>query len=73
LTVDDQAIPALLCHRRKHPTILRLLEPSGDLRPAIVERLAYIDRILRGAKPSELLMQERTKYELAINLKPIIP
>jgi putative tryptophan/tyrosine transport system substrate-binding protein len=29
----------------------------------------YVDRILRGAKPSELPVQFPTKYELAVNLK----
>jgi putative ABC transport system substrate-binding protein len=29
----------------------------------------YVDRILRGAKPSELPVQAHVKYELAINLK----
>jgi putative ABC transport system substrate-binding protein len=30
---------------------------------------AYVDRILRGAKPAELPVQLPTKYEMAVNLK----
>jgi putative ABC transport system substrate-binding protein len=40
-----------------------------DFPAQFLEAAAYVDRILRGTKVSELPVQAPTKYELVVNLK----
>jgi putative tryptophan/tyrosine transport system substrate-binding protein len=46
-----------------------LLSHGPDALNLVRRASSYVDRILRGAKPSELPVQYPTKFELAVNLK----
>ena len=46
-----------------------LMEHAPNWRDMYLRAAAYVDRILRGAKPSELPVEQPTKFELVINLK----
>jgi putative tryptophan/tyrosine transport system substrate-binding protein len=46
-----------------------LLSYAPDLVDTFRRAAAYVDRILRGAKPADLPVQLPTKFDLAINLK----
>jgi putative ABC transport system substrate-binding protein len=45
------------------------MEYSSSLREVIARAAAYVDRLLRGAKPADLPVGQPTKFELVINLK----
>ena len=46
-----------------------LMSYSPDLVSLFRRAAYYVDRILRGAKPSELPVEQPTKFELVVNLK----
>jgi putative tryptophan/tyrosine transport system substrate-binding protein len=61
-------LPALFGYRQ-HVRDGALVSYGPDSLDIIRRSASYVDRILKGEKPTDLPVQAPTRYELAINLK----
>jgi putative tryptophan/tyrosine transport system substrate-binding protein len=78
LVTQKRDLIVSLANRSRLPTIfaLRYYAEAGGLASYGVDNLdlyrragSYVDRILKGEKPSDLPVQQATKFQLVINLK----
>jgi putative tryptophan/tyrosine transport system substrate-binding protein len=77
-TINHRASIIALALRHNVPAVYRdavnvkdggLLSYGPDLGDIVRRAAAYVDRILRGAKPAELPVQLPVKFEMALNMK----
>jgi len=64
----EHRLPTMVPHRA-YVDAGSLLSYGPDFRDLNRRTAAYVDKILRGAKPSDLPVEQPTKFELVINLK----
>jgi putative ABC transport system substrate-binding protein len=78
LTFSRRALLADLAVKHRLPSIFGtkdnvraggLMSYAPDPNDLTRQAAAYIDKILKGAKPAELPVEQASRYELSINLK----